>query len=175
MPKQHHKGLSTPAAALILIGVLGLSVRANAAESFSGYEVPRFVTLKASRVNARQGPSKEYPIEWQYRLRGLPVEVIAETEEWRQIRDWDGGVGWIHHTLLSGSRTLFVTGDGTGRKVPMHEDPKADALVNALAEPGALGEALECKPDWCLLDGGDYNGWVHKSMVWGIYAHEVFE
>ena len=30
----------------------------------SNLEIPRFVTLKASRVNMRAGPGKDYPIKW---------------------------------------------------------------------------------------------------------------
>ena len=145
------------------------------AESFSGFEVPRFVALKSSLVNARRGPSKDQPIEWQYKLRGLPVEVIAETEEWRQIRDWEGEEAWIHQNLLSGNRNLFVVGDGTGRDSALRDDPEPDSAIVAMAQPGVLGIALECVRDWCLLEAEDQRGWIHKSLVWGVYAAEEFD
>ena len=47
--------------------------------SASGLPVPRFVSLKADRVNLRQGPGTEYPTAWVFKRAGLPVEVMAET------------------------------------------------------------------------------------------------
>jgi hypothetical protein len=39
---------------------------------------------------------------------GLPVEIIAEYETWRRIRDSEGTEGWVLHSLLSGRRTALV-------------------------------------------------------------------
>jgi len=147
----------------------------QSSDTFSGFEVPRFVALKSSLVNARRGPSKDQPIEWQYKLRGLPVEVIAETEEWRQIRDWEGQEAWIHQNLLAGNRNLFVVGDGTGRDSALREDPEGDAPIVAMAQPGVLGIAVECAKEWCLMDAEEHRGWIHKSLVWGVYATEEFD
>jgi len=160
---------------LSLVFGLCLPHTARSADTFSGLEVPRFVALKSSLVNARRGPSKDQPIEWQYKLRGLPVEVIAETEEWRQIRDWEGQEAWIHQNLLSGKRHLFVVGDGTGRDSALREDPEGDAPVVAMAQPGVLGVAVKCAKEWCLIDAEDHSGWIHKSLVWGVYAAEEFD
>lgn len=160
---------------LCVIFSLSFPQKAQTADTFSGFEVPRFVTLKSGLVNARRGPSKDQPIEWQYKLQGLPVEVIAETEEWRQIRDWEGEEGWIHQNLLSGKRNLFVVGDGTGRDSALREDPEPGAPIVAMAQPGVLGIAAECTKDWCLLEAADHRGWIHKSLVWGVYATEEFD
>ena len=67
----------------------------------TGLEVPRWVTLKSSQVRARRGPGLDYQILWEYRAAGLPVQVIAETREWRKICDPDGSVAWIHRTVAS--------------------------------------------------------------------------
>jgi SH3-like domain-containing protein len=74
----------------------------------SGLPVPRFVSLKAERVNVRSGPTKDNDVNWVYTRAGLPVEIIAEYDNWRRIRDWEGGEGWVLHSLLSGRRTALI-------------------------------------------------------------------
>ncbi|MEH6546060.1 MAG: SH3 domain-containing protein, partial [Sneathiella sp.] len=71
--------------------------------------LPRFVSLSSNKVNVRTGPGTRYPITWVFVRRGWPVEVIAEYELWRRIRDVDGSTGWVHKGLLSSRRTLIIT------------------------------------------------------------------
>ncbi len=157
--------------ALILLALGAAAVltqsEALSTESFSGYPVPRFVSLGSTNVNVRTGPSKLHPIKWQYVRLGLPVEVIAETQEWRHIRDSHGNEGWVFHTLLDGRRTVLITGDGTNRPVALREQPEGTALIVAVAEPGALIRLEECRKAWCWLVAPEAQGWVHRSLVWG--------
>ena len=53
--------------------------------------VPRFVSLRTDQVNFRAGPGFQYPVTWVYQRDGLPVEIIAEFDVWRQLRAPDGG------------------------------------------------------------------------------------
>src|SRR5262249_7190806 len=71
--------------------------------------IPRFVSLKSDKVNVRSGPTKDHEVTWVYTRTGLPVEITAEYENWRRIRDWEGAEGWVYHSLLSGRRTGLVT------------------------------------------------------------------
>src|SRR5262249_52520079 len=71
--------------------------------------VPRFVSLKTDNVNVRQGPTKEHAVAWIFHRAGLPVEIIAEFEIWRRIRDSEGAEGWVYHSLLSGRRTALIS------------------------------------------------------------------
>ncbi len=70
--------------------------------------MPRFVSLKSDKVNVRAGPTKDHDVTWVYTRSGLPVEITAEFENWRRIRDWEGAEGWVYHSLLSGRRTALV-------------------------------------------------------------------
>ena len=74
----------------------------------SGLPVPRFVSLKSGRVNVRVGPGEDYKIAWVFVKSGLPIEVVQEFDNWRQIRDSDGATGWVFQSLLSGKRTAVV-------------------------------------------------------------------
>ena len=81
---------------------------AAAQPTTSGQPVPRFVSLKSDRVNVRRGPGPEHGIDWVFRRAGLPVEVIAESEVWRRVRDSEGSTGWVLASLLSSRRTALV-------------------------------------------------------------------
>ena len=64
------------------------------------------------------GPAKNYEIKWVYQRAGLPVEITAEFENWRRIRDSDGTEGWVYHSLLSGRRTGVVTAKSKDELIP---------------------------------------------------------
>ena len=85
--------------------------------------LPRFASLKTDRVNLREGPSKDHATKWVYERAGLPVEITAEFEIWRRVRDSEGVEGWVLHSLLSGRRTALVTPNKrarTRRSTPGH-------------------------------------------------------
>ena len=81
----------------------------GAAVTTSGLPVPRYVSLKSDHVNVRAGPTKDNDVAWVYTRSGLPVEITAEFENWRRVRDSEGAEGWVYHSLLSGRRTAVVT------------------------------------------------------------------
>lgn len=143
--------------------------------TFSGLQVPRFVSLKTDKVNLRAGPSQNYPIKLVYVRKGLPLEVIAESELWRRVRDMDGEEGWVHSATLDGARYLFVRGDGSDRAVALRQDPGRDAPIDSLAQPGVIGQLNKCRIDWCLMEAQGQTGWVHRSLVWGVYADETIK
>src|ERR1700744_2368910 len=85
-------------AALLTFGsAVGPTPAGNAAAS--GLPVPRFVSIKADRVNVRGGPDKDHDVAFIYTRVGWPVEITAEFEDWRRILDSDGTEGWVHHRL----------------------------------------------------------------------------
>ena len=99
------------------------------AGSQSGLPVPRFVSLKSDRVNVRGGPSKDHEVVWVYARAGLPVEITAEFENWRRIRDWEGAEGWVYHSLLSGRRSAFVVKRKTSEELAPLYEPLAAAAI----------------------------------------------
>ena len=92
---------------LVLLLAAG-AVQAGGDATASGLPVPRFVSLKADRVNVRGGPDKDHDVTFIYTRVGWPVEITAEFENWRRIRDSDGAEGWVYHSMLSGKRTAAV-------------------------------------------------------------------
>lgn len=141
----------------------------------SGLPIPRFVSLKADRVNVRKGPSREHDIAWIFNREGLPVEIVAEFKNWRQVRDSDGAEGWVFHSLLSGRRTAIIQPWAKDASISLHRGPTGTTSVVAKAESGVLARVEACVDDWCKLDMGEVNGWVQQSDLWGVYPGESIE
>jgi SH3-like domain-containing protein len=132
--------------------------------------------LKADEVNVRRGPGWDHAIAWVFRRAGLPVEVIAEYDVWRQVRDSEGATGWVLGSLLSGRRTVLVAPwqDKT-KTVDMHGSASRSAPVNARLSPGVLGDVAGCDGAWCKVEVGGVSGYIAQDYVWGIYPKEKME
>jgi SH3-like domain-containing protein len=90
---------------LLLVGsAQAVDTKASTQRKGSGLPLPRFATLKSDEVNVRTGPGSRYPIDWVFKRKGMPVEIVAEYENFRKIRDWQGASGWVYQGLLTGKR-----------------------------------------------------------------------
>jgi SH3-like domain-containing protein len=139
--------------------------------SASGLPVPRFVALRSDEVNLRAGPGTRYPIDWVYKRRDLPVEILREFEVWRLVQDSDGIKGWVHQATLTGRRSFIVTGgDATLRR-----DAQDSASAVAVLKPGVIGHIRSCaaNSDWCQIQVGDYRGYLKRSQFWGTLPAEA--
>lgn len=138
----------------------------------TGLPVPRFVSLRSDKVHLRTGPGTQYPIEWIYHRKTLPVEIIAEYQVWRRIRDWDGDEGWVHQSMLTGTRTVMVTEAAR----TLRAEPSVNAVPVARLEVGVVGTLKECGRDsgWCQVIVGDYGGWLRRVDIWGVRRDEVY-
>ena len=165
-------------AAVAAIVVLTLAVavaRAAGDTTPSGLPVPRFVSLKVDRVNVRGGPDKDHDVSWIYTRVGWPVEITAEFENWRRIRDSDGSEGWVYHSLLSGKRMAAVQLKSKTDLAPLHAKPDAQSAVTARLQSGVLGSVKHCTGSWCRLTGDGFDGWIEQQRLWGVYPDEKIE
>jgi SH3-like domain-containing protein len=149
------------------------AAQGQAAGSASGLPVPRFVSLKSDKVNMHIGPAKTYEVKWLYQRAGLPVEITAEFETWRRIRDADGTEGWVYHSLLSGRRTGMVTAKDADQLVTLHDKPDMQSAVTARLERGVIATVKRCTGEgWCYLAGRGFEGFVQQTRLWGVYPNE---
>lgn len=130
--------------------------------------LPRFASIRSNKVNVHVGPGKTYPIEWTYTRQGLPVEIIAEFDTWRQIKDSEGSVSWVHKSLLSGKRTVLIK----GKQQKLRRAATHDARIVAYLDPGVIAKIKKCDQKWCYVDANGYSGWIAKESLWGVYDHE---
>ncbi|MGH6735619.1 MAG: SH3 domain-containing protein [Methyloceanibacter sp.] len=141
--------------------------------SKTGLRVPRFVSLKSDKVNVRRGPSTDQSIVWVFSRAGLPVEVIAESENWRRVRDSEGADGWVFHSLLSGRRTVLVSPWSKGEgSVTLHSSRSTGARPVAQLQSGVLGDVMSCDGEWCELSVEGYSGYAEQDKLWGVYRGE---
>ena len=133
--------------------------------SVSGLPIPRFVSLKSDRVNARSGPNKDQEVRWVYTHAGMPVEITAEFENWRRIRDWEGAEGWVYHTLLSGKRTAVVVPKSKDDLVPIYDSANEESSVAARLQSGVLGAIKSCDGAWCQFGGKGFDGFIRQERL----------
>ena len=154
------------AAALGLLTALGLTAAAQAAErqTPSGMPVPRYVSLKFDKVNARAGPGDDHRLLWVYQVRGLPLQVIAETAEWRRVCDPEGALAWVHKRVTDGRRMTMNTRQASA---PLLQKPKDDAKPVAYLNPRSLAALDRCRKGWCRVRADHATGWVREGVLWG--------
>lgn len=131
----------------------------------SGFDVPRWVSIKSSPARARRGPGLDHPILWEYRAAGLPVQVIAETRDWRKVCDPQGNVAWVHRTITSGRRTAFNRTDAV---LDLHRRPNERSGVRARLAAHALITLDRCEDGWCRVQSGRLRGWTPQEALFGV-------
>ena len=157
----------------VLISIIIFSQTTNAyTGKETGLEIPRFVSLKSNDANIRVGPSKNYPIQIKYIKKNYPLKVLEEYEEWRKVEDFKKNIGWIHKSLISGTRTGII----------LSKDNKNIELLNTLNGSiiGEIGQGniikLEkCKIAWCLVSTRNFRGWMDKKYIWGVKEKEIIK
>ena len=134
--------------------------------------LPRFASLKTDRVNLREGPSKDHAIKWVYERAGLPVEITAEFEIWRRVRDSDGVDGWVLHSLLSGRRTALVSPWKKNEVSTLYRKPDPKSEVAATLQSGVIVNLRSCDSSWCQVDTNGFRGYIEQYKLWGVYPNE---
>ncbi len=129
--------------------------------------LPRFASVRAGVVNMRTGPGRRYPIDWVLTKRNQPIEIVGEFDTWRQVRDWQGDVGWVHRTMLTSQRTVLLA-----EPAFLHRRPDSQTTQLAQLGVGVIADLLECEAGWCRIevDGsqGRFKGWVAARTLWGV-------
>ena len=167
-------------AVVLAAGLLGASVTTafsakDSTLTTSGLPVPRYVSLKSDHVNVRAGPTKDNDVAWVYTRSGLPVEITAEFENWRRVRDSEGAEGWVYHSLLSGRRTAVVTMKSKDELAPLYDRADETSAVSARLQAGVVAQVKKCTTGWCHVAGNGFDGWIQQQRLWGVYADEKVE
>jgi SH3-like domain-containing protein len=156
-----------PALALMVVALAGCDAAASSPQERqtpSGMPVPRYVSLKFDKVNARAGPGDDHKLLFVYRAKGLPLQVIAETSEWRRVCDPEGTLAWVHKRTTDGRRTTMNT---SNQPVAMLKRPKDGYKVAAFLNPKALATLDRCEKGWCKIKADHASGWVTAGELWG--------
>lgn len=130
----------------------------------SGLPVPRYVSLKFDEVNARAGPGDDYRLLWTYRRRGLPLQVIAETADWRRVCDPEGAVAWVHQRTVDTRRMVMRT---EVQPLPLYRHPEVKGAPVAVMAGRSLARLDVCEAGWCRIVAGRVKGWTRAEELWG--------
>jgi SH3-like domain-containing protein len=143
--------------------------------AITGLPLPRYASLKTDRVNLREGPSKDHATKWVFQRAGLPVEITAEFEIWRKVRDSEGAEGWVLHSLLSGRRTALVAPGKKDQSFKIYAKPAQGPDVAATLQSGVIVSVKSCNGSWCLVFGDGFKGYIEQVALWGVYPNETLE
>ena len=162
----------------VITGPLAAQTKPAEGATVSGLPVPRFVSIKPSRVNLRSGPGTEYPTTWVYKREGLPLEIIQEYEGWRQVRDSDDTKGWVLSNFLSGRRTALVEPweakpNVATPLVALRADDSENARIIAQVEANVIANVMSCNGKWCWVVIDQYKGYIPQQKLWGVYEAEI--
>ena len=140
----------------------------------SGLKLPRLVSLHSNLINARSGPGVRYPIEWVYMQKNAPVEIVAEFEDWRQIKDWQGSKTWVHRSMLSGRRSVKVITPGENN---IYAKADFNSAIIAKVEDEVVGDIIKCPnaSPFCQVKFDRISGWIPRQNLYGLYDKEIVE
>lgn len=133
--------------------------------------LPRYASLRFETVHVRAAPTEDAPIRWSYKRQGLPVMILREHENWRYIRDWEGGEGWVFRGGLSPRRHVQVV----GAMRSLRDSPVENADPVAKLEPGVIGRLEKCDSTWCRISVKTHRGWIRHAEVFGVKPGERVE
>jgi SH3-like domain-containing protein len=166
--------MNTMTPGLIFLMLATAAAPAGAAEFADGttdLPTPRFVSIKSGRAMMRTGPGERFPITWEYKRPGLPVEILKEYEIWRQVRDPEGTVGWMNKALLTGTRTGIVK----DQVRLLYVAPDLKSRIAWRIAPGAVVNITLCEDLWCRVSKDGKSGYILRAHMWGTYAREKIE
>lgn len=150
----------------------------------SDLPLPRFVSFKSKKTNVRAGPSDHHPVKWVYHKKGYPIQIVAEFEHWRKIKDIDAEEGWVHESMLSGARYVVVVNNkpssifAKSNKEPTKEllllrKPDSKAQPVSRLEMGVVCKLKQCNANWCEIYCDSSKGWILHENAWGIASLDI--
>ncbi len=141
--------------------------------AYAKEETLRFVSIRSGNAHMHVGPGLKYPVNWQYVRKDLPLEVLAEYDHWRKVRDIDGAVGWMHKSLLSGKRTVWIV----AKKTSLLRLPEDESKIIANLSASVLARLIDTHDGWCKVeikcDQNIFRGWINAKHVWGLSKSEI--
>ena len=126
----------------------------------------QYATLKASKINARSGPSKNCPVKWEYSAKGEPVFLEQYYEDWFKIEDYQKQGGWIHRSLLSANRGVIIIAK---KNIILYASNTKTSKIKAYLAPLLRCRLIKEEKDFVKINCQEYKGWAEKKYLWGVY------
>lgn len=136
--------------------------------SFSSQTIQKtdyFASLRSLETNVRAGPGQNYPVKFSYKIKGIPVRVINEYDNWNEIEDYEKQTGWVSQSLLTKKRTVMVQTEKSF--INMHNKNSEKSRIVYRLENNVIGDYLKCLNNWCGIKINGKKGWVEKAEIFG--------
>lgn len=149
---------------LLFLSLVNYSLSAFSAKQIE--EVNYFSSLRSSETNVRSGPGQNYPIKYTFKLKGIPIRVVSEYDNWNEIEDYEGQKGWVTQTLITKRRTVMVF--SKKKSVDMYTKNNEKSRTIFHIENFVIGDYISCIKEWCNVKFNDKKGWIKRSELYGV-------
>ncbi len=120
------------------------------------------MAVKADKANIRAKPDLQSDTLWQVE-KYYPLLILEKKGSWYRFKDFEGDVGWIHDSLVDGTRSVIVKVDRAN--VRTDAGTQYDLVFDA--QKGTPFKVLEKKGRWIKVQHADGDvGWIFNSLVW---------
>ena len=124
---------------------------------------PKYASIKKEKAYSRHNASFDAPLEWIYQKKYLPILIIRERDNWREIRDIDGAQTWMHVSMISNKKTFI-----NQKKQNLLKYKNNSEIITAIVNKGVIGKIIRCDIKFCKVKINYFKGWVEKKYLWGI-------
>lgn len=136
---------------------------------YHGIASAEMVSIKGEDINMRSGPGTNNSIL--YTLgSGMPLEVIKRSDDWMQIRDFEGEVGWVHQNTVSNTPMVIIKANkNSTAQINIRSGPGPKNKIIARALYGVVFRKIGEKDQWVEIEHEQgVKGWVDRSLLWGL-------
>jgi SH3-like domain-containing protein len=120
------------------------------------------MAVKADTANIRAKPDIGSDTLWQVE-KYYPLLILEKKNVWYRFKDFEGDVGWIHHSLVDDTPTVIVKVD----RANIRADAGTQYDLVFDTERGTPFKVLEKKGRWIKVQHADGDtGWIFNSLVW---------
>jgi len=124
----------------------------------------KYLSTKYNEVNLRNGPGLNQLVLYKILIKGYPLKITEEYENWYKVIDYKKRVGWISKTQLSNiNYGILVTNDEK-----IYKFPNIDSKQIALVKSNYILKVIKCKVEWCKVEDKKASGWILKKSLWGF-------
>ncbi len=121
------------------------------------------MTTKYNEVNVRNGPGLNHLVIYKILIKGYPLQIISNFENWSKISDVNGIEGWISNSQLTGKKFVIITSNNEF----LYKFPDIRSKKIAKVMKNLVLENKKCNANWCFVKEKEIEGWVRKKGIWG--------
>ncbi len=131
--------------------------------------IAEIVSIKGDDINMRSGPGMNHPVLYSLGS-GMPLDVINHSNDWLQIKDFEGDTGWVHQDMVSDTPTVIVKANrNSTAQINIRSGPGVKNKIVGKASYGTVFRKLGEKKQWVEVEHDEgLKGWIDRSLLWGM-------